>query len=287
MPRTKSSYRKKRLAATSNKPIPRSMDSDSSLEENNSDSPEFPSKRPKNTSQWDNDDLFYHSPENPLTTSDMELVFTAENFEILPEEVRIKLALLLPDVDTYEKNNVRCVNTEFFSREANPVFWAVLEEWQLVLAGGSQNMVIDSRDNEEKDDGLEQQSGDLQEKDKPMNLAGESKAITLKDMCRKGLIRKNDTLIYKRNFSACKVVVSKSIKVVDATGKSGISIELDGRRFKDFETPTALETKILDENGKVSKDKRPNGNAFKSIRLVRDGKDLGRLFDIRKDGFGA
>ncbi|KAI9012626.1 hypothetical protein CLU79DRAFT_838828 [Phycomyces nitens] len=95
----------------------------------------------------------------------------------------------------------------------------------------------------------------------------ESKAITLKDMCRKGLIRKNNTFIYKRNFSACKVVVSKSIKVVDATGKLGISIELDGRRFKDFETPTALETKILDENG----------NTFKSIRLIRDDKDLGRL----------
>lgn len=120
-------------------------------------------------------------------------------------------------------------------------------------------------------------------------------------MCRKGLIREQDVIIYKRNFSACKVVVSKAmtvnnhyfvkinlytehfVQVVKACGLSGISIQLDDEIFTDFETPTALETKILDHHGKVTKDKRPNGNAFKSIRLVRDGKDMGRLFDIRKD----
>lgn len=68
-----------------------------------------------------------------------------------------------------------------------------------------------------------------------------------------------------------------------ACGLSGISIQLDDEIFEDFETPTALETKILDHHGQVTKDKRPNGNAFKSIRLIRGGKDMGRLFDIRKD----
>lgn len=75
--------------------------------------------------------------------------------------------------------------------------------------------------------------------------------------------------------------------MVKASGLSGISIKLDDEIFEDFETPTALETKILDHHGKVAKDKRPNGNAFKSIRLLRSGKDMGRLFDIRKDGFGT
>jgi hypothetical protein len=41
----------------------------------------------------------------------------------------------------------------------------------------------------------------------------DSKNITLKDMCRKGLIREGDVIVYKRNFSACKVVVSKSMTV--------------------------------------------------------------------------
>ncbi|KAI7849354.1 hypothetical protein BDC45DRAFT_521022 [Circinella umbellata] len=137
-----------------------------------------------------------------------------------------------------------------------------------------------------KDEAFETYWGELNDRDKMHNVAGDSKNITLKDMCRKGLIRERDVIVYKRNFSACKVVVSKSMTVVKANGSTGISIELDNEIFEDFETPTALETKILDQHGKVSKDKRPNGNAFKSIRLLRGGTDLGRLFDIRKDGFG-
>ncbi|KAI8969096.1 hypothetical protein BDF20DRAFT_916489 [Mycotypha africana] len=125
------------------------------------------------------------------------------------------------------------------------------------------------------------------EREKANNVAGESKCITLKDMCRKGLIRVGDVIVYKRNFSASKVIVSKSMMVIKACGTSGVSIELDGEVYEDFETPTALETKVLDHHGEVTKDKRPNGNAFKSIRLIRSGKDLGRLFDIRKDGFGG
>jgi hypothetical protein len=33
-------------------------------------------------------------------------------------------------------------------------------------------------------------------------------------MCRKGLIREKDVIQYKRNFSACKVVVSKTMEVI-------------------------------------------------------------------------
>jgi hypothetical protein len=44
-------------------------------------------------------------------------------------------------------------------------------------------------------------------------VCSDSKNITLKDMCRKGLIREGDVIVYKRNFSACKVVVSKSMNV--------------------------------------------------------------------------
>lgn len=75
--------------------------------------------------------------------------------------------------------------------------------------------------------------------------------------------------------------------MIKSDGTLGLSIILDEQVYEDFETPTALETKILDHHGKVARDKRPNGNAFKSIRLIRDGKDMGRLFDIRKEAFGS
>ncbi|KAI8079669.1 uncharacterized protein B0P05DRAFT_541525 [Gilbertella persicaria] len=207
----------------------------------------------------------------------------------------------------------------FFSKTENPMLWNTLTEWQTMLGQGefldhpdspplplspihhlsssskssyktktpkSSKSSACSLSSHKKDEPFESYWGDLIDKERAHNVAGDSKSITLKDMCRKGLIREQDVIVYKRNFSACKVVVSKSMTVVKACGLSGISIQLDEEIFEDFETPTALETKILDHHGKVTKDKRPNGNAFKSIRLIRAGKDLGRLFDIRKDGFG-
>ncbi|KAI8364319.1 hypothetical protein EDC96DRAFT_511307 [Choanephora cucurbitarum] len=212
----------------------------------------------------------------------------------------------------------------FFSKNENPMLWNSLTEWQTMLGQGefldqpdspplplspspvnnlsssckssspyhhrsktkSSKSSASSYSSNKKDEHFDSYWSDLADKERAHNVAGDSKSITLKDMCRKGLIREQDVIVYKRNFSACKVIVSKSMTVIKACGLSGISIQLDEEIFEDFETPTALETKILDHHGKVTKDKRPNGNAFKSIRLIRAGKDLGRLFDIRKDGFG-
>ncbi|KAI8342022.1 hypothetical protein BC941DRAFT_415147 [Chlamydoabsidia padenii] len=203
------------------------------------------------------------------------------------------------------------IHSSFFSPVENPVFWSALDDWQLMLASGqmvfqkeqaphepppqssspssssSSSSSLSPSNTSYKDDGFELYWGILSEKEKMHNVAGDSKSITLKDMCRKGLIRENDVIVYKRNFSACKVVVSKTMKVIRCDGSLGLSIILDGQVYEDFETPTALETMILDHHGEVAKDKRPNGNAFKSIRLLRDGKDLGRLFDIRKEAFGS
>lgn len=50
-------------------------------------------------------------------------------------------------------------------------------------------------------------------------IYSDSKNITLKDMCRRGLIREQDVIVYKRNFSACKVVVSKSMRVRSMQGQ--------------------------------------------------------------------
>jgi hypothetical protein len=42
----------------------------------------------------------------------------------------------------------------------------------------------------------------------------------------------------------------------------------------------ALETVLIQENGN-HKGKIPHGNAFKSIRVIRKGEDIGCVFDIR------
>jgi hypothetical protein len=52
-----------------------------------------------------------------------------------------------------------------------------------------------------------------------------------------------------------------------------------------IENPTTLETRLLDEDGRVRKSSRPNGNAFKSIRVIRGTEDIGSLFDVRMSAF--
>jgi hypothetical protein len=43
---------------------------------------------------------------------------------------------------------------------------------------------------------------------------------------------------------------------------------------------TALENLMLKENGSAP-GKIPNGNAFKSLRIIRKGEDIGCVFDVR------
>ena len=52
-----------------------------------------------------------------------------------------------------------------------------------------------------------------------------------------------------------------------------------------IENPTTLETKLLDEDGRIPKSERPNGNAFKCIRIIRKNEDIGTLFDVRMSAF--
>ncbi|CAG8638470.1 1342_t:CDS:2 [Ambispora gerdemannii] len=48
-------------------------------------------------------------------------------------------------------------------------------------------------------------------------------------------------------------------------------------------TISSLETKVLDDDARVSKQQRPNGNAYKSFRLVRAGRNLGTIFALRSE----
>ncbi|KAI8092999.1 Asx homology domain-containing protein [Halteromyces radiatus] len=284
----------------------------------------FPFKRLKQQEECTVDYLSTHA-SSPLAQVDLDSIFNLTNFQLLPPEKQDELAKLLPTPDTITTidhmaylpscpssastsstslpldesltTTTTHLHPSFFSRNKNPVFWNALDDWQSMLVAGdlmnqketdgSQQIQSSVGNTPFKDEAFEMYWGELSDREKLHNVAGDSKSITLKDMCRKGLIRENDVIVYKRNFSACKVIVSKSMEVVKADGTLGLSITLDDQIYEDFETPTALETKILDHHGKVSRDKRPNGNAFKSIRLIRDGKDMGRLFDIRKDAFGT
>ncbi|BFZ61599.1 hypothetical protein YB2330_002671 [Saitoella coloradoensis] len=52
--------------------------------------------------------------------------------------------------------------------------------------------------------------------------------------------------------------------------------------ISDVLTPGSLETCLLDIDEQVGRNERPNGHAWKSFRVRRNGQDLGTLFEIRQ-----
>lgn len=64
-----------------------------------------------------------------------------------------------------------------------------------------------------------------------------------------------------------------------------ISSDVEPFVIETVDNPTTLETQLLDEDGRIPRGKRPNGNAFKAIRVVRRAEDIGSLFDVRMTAF--
>ncbi|KAG2184103.1 hypothetical protein INT44_009118 [Umbelopsis vinacea] len=276
--------------------------------------PEHPSIKKTKLDTWSLEYLL-RNPESTLADIDLKTIICPASFQILPPQDRSDLLEYLPYFVKVFVRRAVSPSDAIISRTETTIrpksdqetlqlrldpnweempdkslwndegFFEAMVQWQELLKSGQflhTSNDLDLTNDEDKNLAFDAYWGDLGEREKMHNVAGDSKNITLKDMCRLELIKVNDVLIYKRNFSASKVIVDLSMQVVKASGSSGLSIQLGGQVYEDFETPTALETKILDYHGRVTKEKRPNGNAFKSIRLVRNNKDMGRLFDIRK-----
>ncbi|RIA93179.1 hypothetical protein C1645_819713 [Glomus cerebriforme] len=119
-------------------------------------------------------------------------------------------------------------------------------------------------------------------------IAGNSAQITLPEMTKAQIIRLDDTLKYKRQFKNVGITVLMDLKVV-AINKSNGHLQLKlfkGKQNKiinDINNPTRLEHEVLDFDGRVAKDSRPNGNAFKNFSIVRSEDYTPSLFEARKE----
>jgi hypothetical protein len=55
---------------------------------------------------------------------------------------------------------------------------------------------------------------------------------------------------------------------------------VENRLIKNVDSMTMLENALIKEDGRVQ-GRIPNGNAFKTMRIIRKGEDLGSVFDVR------
>ncbi|RKO90645.1 hypothetical protein BDK51DRAFT_31410 [Blyttiomyces helicus] len=105
--------------------------------------------------------------------------------------------------------------------------------------------------------------------------------IDLAMMCAQNLIQVGDTLVYKRTLSSLNVSFLEEVQVTKVVGT--VDVLYGKKAWKDIKTPTALETLIFNTEKTLKGKKIPNGNAWKSIRVHRDGKPQGSLGQLRLD----
>ncbi|KAJ8095329.1 hypothetical protein AAF712_008679 [Marasmius tenuissimus] len=120
--------------------------------------------------------------------------------------------------------------------------------------------------------------------------------IRLHELMRHSIIRVGDVLSYKRHFNQLDLVVEKDV-IINDSHQQTLTIFLErgttqhlplGLLLPDpqpdpdgttqsieITSPTMLETAILDIDGRVGKDRRPNGNAWKyfTVWRWRDGAE--------------
>jgi len=128
-------------------------------------------------------------------------------------------------------------------------------------------------------------------------LAGDTTRLKLADMARGRMLFEGDVWLYCRTFKGC-LTIKKEILCTQIDGQTfSLSFRcppkseeylragLEPLILEGIENPTTLETELLDEDGRIPKYQRPNGNAFKCIRIIRKNEDIGTLFDVRMSAF--
>ncbi|KAJ3089411.1 hypothetical protein HK102_006457 [Quaeritorhiza haematococci] len=146
-----------------------------------------------------------------------------------------------------------------------------------------------------KDEQFEEVWGDLIEAEAPKNSAAKPADFSLPELVMGKQILVGDALVYRRTFAHfCTVEKRLDITSINGAGQLTVRYPIDSEGddeepyelvLENVTAPMQLERWILDLDGRVPKESRPNGNAWKSISLVRGGQDPRTLFVVRSGFF--
>ncbi|TPX64209.1 hypothetical protein SpCBS45565_g06074 [Spizellomyces sp. 'palustris'] len=205
---------------------------------------------------------------------DLKKIFSFEAFQILSPEDQDELTQLVPTVDrAHARGNHDPPLTERFFKYSTHLRESI-GIFQDMLAGGfyepagQEQMVQEVEDVKKDYDSWKEQHyeevwGDHLDQEVSEEISSIAKTITLKEMCEQGILRSGDEFVYKRSFGKIGITVEKAVKIISVDGT--LRVQSGTATWADIEAPTRLETLILDQDKRVSKNKRPNGNAWKLI----------------------
>ncbi|KAI9017397.1 hypothetical protein BC832DRAFT_544487 [Gaertneriomyces semiglobifer] len=216
-------------------------------------------------------------------------IFSWDVFQMFSPEEQTELAALVPKVDLSDDSSnalhERVFNYNHHLRESIDIFQENLHggyydpiEQEIMVEG-----LVDTQKSYDvwKEEHYEEVWGDQLDQEINDDILSLAKTLSLADLGKEDHLKPDDELHYTRRFGKKGVTVDRVVKVLN-TGAL-LHVKVGKTEWTDIDSPTRLETLILDLDRRVPRKDRPNGNAWKSIRLKRNGKELGKLWNVRNE----
>ncbi|OBT88485.1 hypothetical protein VE02_03485 [Pseudogymnoascus sp. 03VT05] len=244
------------------------------------------------------------NPKSPLVNANLKGLFSnPEAWNILDKETKAQLISMLPEnshvLDEVD-GEVR-ISESFLKFDQN---WAhYLGRAQEDIAEGrndpgwleeaaeASEQRADGEFDDWKDNEYEMFWG-VKQKLQSNVLTGLSGSIKFDDLVTRELIKPSDIFLFQRTIG--KVFIEKEIKFIEVQGSGNkrvlrCSLPPGASKFSkgdediitEINGPERICKAAVEADGRV-KGKLPNGNSWKTVRVLRNNQDLGTLWDIRQ-----
>ncbi|KFX86938.1 hypothetical protein V490_08701 [Pseudogymnoascus sp. VKM F-3557] len=244
------------------------------------------------------------NPKSPLVNANLKGLFSnPEAWNILDKETKAKLIGMLPESTHVldEVDGELRISENFLKFDQN---WAhYLGRAQEDIAEGRNDPVwleeaaaaseqrTDGEFDDWKDNEYEQFWG-VKQRLQSNVLTGLSGSIKFDDLITRELIKPGDIFLFQRTIN--KIFIEKEIKFIEVQGSGNkrvirCSLPPGASKFSkgnediisEINGPESMCKAAIQADGRL-KGKPPNGNSWKTIRVLRNNQDLGTLWDIRQ-----
>ncbi|KFY52826.1 hypothetical protein V496_08112 [Pseudogymnoascus sp. VKM F-4515 (FW-2607)] len=245
------------------------------------------------------------NPKSPLVNANLKGLFSnPEAWNILDKETKAKLISMLPESTHVldEVNGELRISESFLKFDQN---WAhYLGRAQEDIAEGRNDPIwleqaaaaseqrTDGEFDDWKDNEYEVFWG-VKQKLQSNVLTGLSGAIKFNDLVTRELIKPGDIFLFQRTIG--KIFIEKEIKFIEVLGSGNkrtlrCSLPPGASKFSkgdediinsEINGPERICKAAIDADGRL-KGKPPNGNSWKTVRILRNNQDVGTLWDIRQ-----
>ncbi|OBT67260.1 hypothetical protein VE03_02651 [Pseudogymnoascus sp. 23342-1-I1] len=245
------------------------------------------------------------NPKSPLVNANLKGLFAnPEAWNILDKETKAKLISMLPESTHVldEVDGELRINESFLKFDQN---WAHYlgraqediaegrnDSTWLEQAAAASEQRTDGEFDDWKDNEYEVFWG-VKQKLQSNVLTGLSGAIKFNDLVTRELIKPGDIFLFQRNIG--KIFIEKEIKFIEVLGSGNkqtlrCSLPPGASKFSkgdediinsEINGPERICKAAIEADGRL-KGKPPNGNSWKTVRILRNNQDVGTLWDIRQ-----